>query len=155
MTSPKKADAARANGAKGRGPRTQEGKTKSSRNATKLGLSLPASLGASDHLLRNDLRELLVGAEADPHFKSAADTAADAHVRLLMVRQAKQIAMQKAAQAFDQPRAFKKAIQLASSCERYEARAFSKWKKACRRLSEANSKLTKRTQQGSTHETKA
>ena len=148
MTSPKKADAARANGAKSLGPCTQDGKAKSSRNAKKLGLSLKFALGSSDHRLHGDLMDLLFGAEAEPHLMSAADMAAHAHLNLRMVRQAKQMAMQKAADTFDQPSAFKKAIRLAASCERYEGRAFSKWKKAVRRLSEASIKLTERTQEG-------
>ena len=154
MTSPKKADAARTNGAKSRGPRTQDGKAKSSRNAKKLGLSLTFALGSSDHRLHGDLMDLLVGDEAEPHIKSAADMATHAHLNLRMVRQARQMAMQKAADTFDQPFAFKKAIRLAASCERYEGRAFSKWKKAIRRLSEVSIKLTERTQEGDCHETK-
>lgn len=145
MTSPKKADAARVNGKKSRGPRTQEGKSRSSRNSTKLGLSLPISLGPSDHRLYDDLMKLLGGCEADPDLKSAADVAAHAQLNLQMVRQAKQIAMRQASEKLDQPLAFKKAIRLAASCERYEGRAFSKWKKAARRLSEAHLRLTERT----------
>jgi hypothetical protein len=153
MISPQKADTARANGAKSCGPRTLDGKVKSSRNSVKLGLSLPTSFSPSDYRLHNDLMDLLGGAEAEPHIKSAADTAAHAYIHLRMVRQAKQIAMHKADETFDQPRAFKKAIRLAASCERYEGRAFSKWKKATRRLSEAHIKLTERTQAGCSHET--
>jgi hypothetical protein len=145
MTSPKKADAARANGKKSRGPRTQEGKSISSQNSTKLGLTLPFSLGPSDHRLYDDLMKLLGGCEDDPDLKSAADVAAHAQLNLQMVRQAKRLAMRQALAAFDQPKAFNKAIRLAASCIRYEGRAFSKWKKAARRLSEARLKLTERT----------
>ena len=148
MTSSKKADAARVNGAKSRGPSTQDGKTRSSQNSMKLGLSLPITLGPSDHLIYDGLMDLLGGHEADPEINLAADAAAHARLNLRMVRQAKRVAMQQALAKFDQPKAFNKAIRLAASCVRYEGRAFSKWKKAARRLSEAHLKLTERTQGG-------
>ncbi len=150
MKSPKKADAARANGQKSRGPRTQEGKARSSQNSMKLGLSLPITRGPSNHRFYDDLMDLLGGCEADPDIKSAADVAAHTLLGLRMVRQAKQVAMQQASETFDQPKAFKKAIRLAASCVRYEGRAFSKWKKAARRLGEVRMKLTERTQAGRT-----
>ncbi len=145
MTSPQKADVARANGSRSRGPRTPDGKARSARNATKLGLSLPMSLGPSDHRLYGDLIDLFGDEGADPDIASAAEMAAHAQLNLHMVRQAKQMAMRQASENLDQPFAFKKAIRLAASCERYEGRAFSKWKKAARRLSEAHLKLTERT----------
>jgi hypothetical protein len=91
--------------------------------------------------------DLFGGREADPDITSAADVAAHTLLGLRMVRQAKKVAMQQASATFDQPKAFKKAIRLAASCVRYEGRAFSKWKKAIRRLSEASIKLTERTQE--------
>jgi hypothetical protein len=148
MTSFQKADAARANGAKSRGPRTQKGKAKSSRNSMKLGLSLPIILGPSDRRFYDDLMDLLRGYGADLDMKSAAESAAHNLLNLRRIRQAKRVAMRQASATFDQHEAFNKAIRLAVSCIRYEGRAFSKWRKATRRLSEAYPKLTERTEAG-------
>lgn len=103
----------------------------------KLGLSIGIALTPSDHRVYDDLFNLFGGDSLAPEVKVAADIAAHTQIQLQMVRQAKSIALQQAAASFDQPTAFNKAIRLAASCERYEARAFSKRKKALRRLSEA------------------
>jgi hypothetical protein len=146
MITPRKINAARVNGAKSLGPRTLRGKERSAKNSKKLGLSVPLSLSPSDHRLYGDLMDLFGGKNDDPEMRSAADAASHAQIHLEMVRQARRTAMVKASASFEQPAVFKKAIRLAASCERYEARAFSKRKKALRRLSEALSKLTERTQ---------
>jgi hypothetical protein len=146
MITPRRINAARVNGAKSRGPRTSAGRERSAKNSQKLGLSLPLSLSPSGHRLYGDLMDLFGGKLSDPELKAAADAATHAQIHLEMVLEAKRTAMTKASAVLEQPAAFKKAIRLAASCERYEARAFSKRKKALRRLSEAFSKLTERTQ---------
>ena len=146
MTSQKKAEAARLNGAKSKGPRTQEGKATSSQNATKLQLSLPLIFSSSEQGMYDELMELFSGLNPDQEIRTAADMAAYARVQLQRVRNASQSAMLQAAEVFGQPSTFKKSIQLAASCRRYEGRAFSKWKKAARRLSEARLKIDRTNQ---------
>ena len=84
-------DVARANGAKSRGPRTPEGRARSSRNAVRHGLTAkkltPLDLSATD---RRDYRKILEGltAEFEPRTQSQVALVEMAAIDLIRVRRA-------------------------------------------------------------------
>ena len=86
MTSQKRLDASRLNGQKGRGPKSEAGRRRSSRNAFAHGLSLPIT---SDPLLSSRaerLAQLIAGSGASEQRLLEARIIAEAQIDLLRVR---------------------------------------------------------------------
>ena len=86
MTSQKRRESSRLNGQKGRGPKSEAGRRRSSRNAFAHGLSLPIT---SDHLLfarAERLAQLIAGSGASEQRWLEARIIAEAQIDLLRVR---------------------------------------------------------------------
>lgn len=138
MTSERKIEANRANGRASRGPKTAEGKRRSSRNACRHGLSLPV---LADPVLSKEAEALARQIAASPAELQEARGVAEAQVDLVRIRRARhhlvsQIAATSTAASTDVPlREIPiETLDQLLKIDRYEQRAMSRRRFAIRRL---------------------
>ena len=138
MTSERKITTNRANGRMSRGPKTIQGKRRSSKNALRYGLSLPV---AADPRLRQDVEALareIVGGADNVHILGMARQVAEAQIDLIRIRSARH----KLLMRDSDPPVGGKANSVPSAdlilqlvkIERYERRTLSRRKTAIREL---------------------
>jgi hypothetical protein len=158
MTSNRQVETNRHNASKSTGPRTPDGKARASQNARKHGLAMPLaeSSRGSDEI--EQLAHAILGKRADDDDFALARTSAEAELELLRIRGHKASLINAMVTAVrteaskdvshaqdvkvEQPETFTETIAVAElidrfrAFERYERRAFSRRKKAFRRLCE-------------------
>ena len=86
MSSAKRAAASRRNGRAGKGPRTEAGKAKASRNALRHGLNLPVLADPKASAEARALATRIAGDGADPMLQALALRIAEAQFDLCRVR---------------------------------------------------------------------
>lgn len=128
-------DAAEGSKPRGRtGPRSAEGKERSSRNALRHGLAVPISMDLAFSADVSRLARLFMG--RDTQLDDAAIRAAEAQLEIERIRRVRASALQEF-EADDRP---SEGVDLAglsaflASLDRYERRAFSRRKRALREL---------------------
>lgn len=89
MASPSRQRASRENGRKGRGPKTQSGKARSSVNARRHGLSVALSQSSSAIQAIEELASLLAGDDRSPVRLSLCRDLAECQLDLLRIRRAR------------------------------------------------------------------
>ncbi|MDI3470014.1 MAG: hypothetical protein OJF62_002077 [Pseudolabrys sp.] len=147
MTSLRKIQANRANARRSRGPTTSRGRAHAARNAYRHGLSLPVM---TDPALAEQvvlLAGVIAGPTDDATLKARAIAVAEAQVDLRRIRRARDAVAPDAAGGNVDDEAFKAEV----AFERYERRAFSKFRTVLRefdrvRLEMIAQELAKRTQ---------
>ena len=138
MATDRQIAANRRNGALSRGPRTPEGRARSSRNALRHGLSIPVSRHkARIREIETLARELAAGGGDR---LDQARIAAEAELELVRVREAYEAVLTRAAASGaagelpDEAAALSGALPELEKLDRYERRAWSKRKRALRTL---------------------
>jgi hypothetical protein len=149
MISAQKLAANRANGRASRGPKSAQGKRRSSRNALRHGLSLPVS---HDPRLWSDIEALareIAGAE-DPDLVDQVRPIAEAQIDLARIRRLRHELSMYADKvspdgAAEQPSALPSSelLEQLTKLDRYERRTLSRRKTAIRRLMRAGSFMPK------------
>jgi hypothetical protein len=139
MTSERQIAANRRNATRSTGPITVEGKARSSRNASRHGLSRPASCTPAIALEIGEFALQLVGEEASPTQGDLAHAAAAAHLELMRIRHERQRLVEvliSTARASGRQRANVVSPDAIGRLDRYERRAESRRKKWLRGLSQ-------------------
>ena len=127
----------RRNALKSTGPNSEKGKAISSRNASKHGLAASTSPSATERAELNELAVALAGKLPEAESSVFAAIAADATLELRRVSELRTGLMQrvaKSAASISKRVALPKMLDQIAALERYERRAFSRRKKALRRL---------------------
>jgi nitrate reductase beta subunit len=128
MATAKQIEANRKNATRSTGPRTAVGKSKSSRNALRHGLSLPLIMDAATKADVEELARLL--ANEDTNSTAAALHAAAAHLDLERVQKIRRDMLTK----MDLATATPKDLQRLLAIDRYEARARTRRHSACSKI---------------------
>jgi hypothetical protein len=131
MATAKQVAANRANAARSTGPRTAAGRTKSSRNALRHGLSLPLGLTTASEIGR--LAQTLAGDNPSEQQLMAASEFATAHCELTRIRALRCAATPGLSATLD-PRSLRWVL----GFDRYEQAALSRRKRAAKTLDRLN-----------------
>ena len=131
MATAKQVAANRANAARSTGPRTAAGRTKSSRNAFRHGLSLPLGLTTASEIGR--LAQTLAGDNPSEQQLRAASEFATAHCELMRIRALRCAATPGLSATLD-PRSLRWVL----GFDRYEQAALSRRKRAAKTLDRLN-----------------
>lgn len=130
MASERQIAANRANAKKSTGPRTAAGRSKSSRNAFRHGLSLPLRLDPAASSKASAIVSALVGHEASEEKLAAATELAGAQLDLLRIRAVRAQLMTE----FDPASANLKQLRRLAAFDRYERFAATRRRRATRKL---------------------
>jgi hypothetical protein len=96
MASERQISANRINAQRSKGPKSEAGKKKSSKNALRHGLSRPVSKVGSEAQFQEEVRQF-AGDTSDPEVRTFAERAAEAQLDLTRVRRAKAALIERAA----------------------------------------------------------
>ena len=129
MATARQIEANRKNAKRSTGPRTAEGKSKSSRNAFQHGLSLPQIMDAATKADAENLARLL--ANEDENFMAAALHAAAAHLDLQRVQKIRRNKFGR----MDLAIASAEDLQRLLAIDRYETRARTRRRRAMSKIS--------------------
>jgi hypothetical protein len=148
MTSPRQIKSNQANARQSTGPRSREGKARSSCNALRHGLAAPVTLDDDTARQIASLARSLVGDQAhDSPIRIYAQRLAEAELDLVRIRQARAQAWNQQAAEWTNPsgrrlpderaiQAYKALCSLLARVDRYERRALSRRRTAIRALNE-------------------